>query len=104
VVAEPFHVPDVANIGDLDGLTAITWNPALGSPGVSLDRGSGYVAVEWAGIASPLTAAYQRSGTSWTGSANASEDAFPARSLSSVTSTPTLPSGETLQRTPEEDG
>jgi hypothetical protein len=33
VVAEPFHVPDVAKwIGDLDGLTAITWNPALGPP------------------------------------------------------------------------
>lgn len=31
-------------------IIAIGWTPALGSPGVLLDRGSGYVAVEWAGM------------------------------------------------------
>jgi hypothetical protein len=52
IVAEPYHVPNSPNwAGDLDGSTAITWTPALGPPGVLLDRGSGYVAVEWAGIA-----------------------------------------------------
>jgi hypothetical protein len=30
---------------------AITWSPVLGPNGVLLDRGNGYVAVEWAGIA-----------------------------------------------------
>ncbi|XP_060820307.1 uncharacterized protein LOC132909468 [Bombus pascuorum] len=30
---------------------AITWTPALSGPGALLDRGNGYVAVEWAGIA-----------------------------------------------------
>jgi hypothetical protein len=48
-VAEPYRVPDVPNwTGDLDGLTAVTWTPTLSA---LLDRGSGYVAVEWAGIA-----------------------------------------------------
>jgi hypothetical protein len=51
-VAEPYRVPDVPNwIGDLDGLTAVTWTPTLSAFGALLDRGSGYVAVEWAGIA-----------------------------------------------------
>jgi hypothetical protein len=51
-VVEPYRVPDALNwIGDLDGLTAVTWTPTLGAFGALLDRGSGYVAVEWAGIA-----------------------------------------------------
>jgi hypothetical protein len=51
-VAEPYRVPDVPNwIGDLDGLTAVTWTLTLDAFGALLDRGSGYVAVEWAGIA-----------------------------------------------------
>jgi hypothetical protein len=51
-VAEPCRVPDAPNwIHDLDGLTAVTWTPTLGAFGALLDRGSGYVAVEWAGIA-----------------------------------------------------
>jgi hypothetical protein len=50
-VAEPYRVPDAPNwIGDLDGLTAVTWTPTLDAFGTLLDRGSGYVAVEWAGI------------------------------------------------------
>jgi hypothetical protein len=28
----------------------VAWTSALGAPGVLIDRGSGYVAVEWAGI------------------------------------------------------
>jgi hypothetical protein len=51
-VAEPYRVPDAPNwIGDLDGLMAVTWTPTLGAFGALLDRGGGYVAVEWAGIA-----------------------------------------------------
>jgi hypothetical protein len=51
-VAEPYRIPDAPNwIGDLDGLTAVTWTPTLGAFGARLDRGSGYVVVEWAGIA-----------------------------------------------------
>nr|XP_033200251.1 uncharacterized protein LOC117162488 [Bombus vancouverensis nearcticus] len=49
---QPYRVPDVPNwVGDLDGTAAITWTPALGAAGVLLDRGSGFVAVEWAGVA-----------------------------------------------------
>jgi hypothetical protein len=52
VVAEPYRVPHALNwVGNLNGLTAITWTPALGTTGVLLERGSGYVAVGWAGIA-----------------------------------------------------
>ncbi|XP_043588288.1 uncharacterized protein LOC122570257 [Bombus pyrosoma] len=52
VVAEPYRVPDAPNwIGDLDGSTAVTWTPALSSPGALLERGNGYVAVEWNRIA-----------------------------------------------------
>jgi hypothetical protein len=51
VVAEQYRVPDASNwIRNLDGSTAITWTPALSAPGALLDCGSGYVAVEWAGI------------------------------------------------------
>jgi hypothetical protein len=35
----------------LDGLTAVTWASTPGAFGALLDRGNGYVAVEWAGIA-----------------------------------------------------
>jgi hypothetical protein len=46
---QPYRVPDAPNwIGDLDRLTAVTWTPTLGAFGALLDRGSGYVAVEWA--------------------------------------------------------
>ncbi|XP_033362993.1 uncharacterized protein LOC117241127 [Bombus vosnesenskii] len=49
---QPYRVPDAPNwVGDLDGTAAITWTPALGAAGVLLDRGSGFVAVEWAGVA-----------------------------------------------------
>jgi hypothetical protein len=49
VVAEPYCVPDVPNwVGDLDGSAAITWTAALGATGALLDRGGGYVTVEWA--------------------------------------------------------
>jgi hypothetical protein len=52
VVAEAYRVPDASNsVGDLYGLTAISWTPALSAPGVLLDRGNGYVAIEWAGMA-----------------------------------------------------
>jgi hypothetical protein len=51
-VADPYRVHDAPNwIGDLDGLTAVTWAPTLGAFSALIDRGSGYVAVEWAGIA-----------------------------------------------------
>jgi hypothetical protein len=93
VVAEPYRILDALNwIGDLDGLAAITWTPALSGPGALLDRGSGNVAVEWPGIAvagvyvSP-TADCQRLETSWTGLANVSGDVFPARHSSSGIST-----------------
>jgi hypothetical protein len=56
-VAEPYRVPDAPNwIGNLDGLTAVTWTLTLGAIGALLDRGSGYVAVEWTGIS--VVAAY----------------------------------------------
>jgi hypothetical protein len=51
VVSEPYCVPDTPNwVGDLDGSTAITWTAALGAPSALLDRGGGYVAVDWAGM------------------------------------------------------
>lgn len=51
-MAEPYRVPDAPNwIADLDGATAITWTSASSAPGVPLDRGRGFVAVEWARIA-----------------------------------------------------
>jgi hypothetical protein len=36
---------------DTSGRAAITWTPGLGPHGVLLDRGNGYVVVEWAGMA-----------------------------------------------------
>jgi hypothetical protein len=109
-VAEPYRVPDAPNwIGDLDGLTAVTWTPTLGAFGALLDRGSGYVAVEWAEIA--VVAVYVSPniglaafGDFWTMSVNTSKGAFPARCWSSETSMPTRRSGGTPRRTPEEDG
>jgi hypothetical protein len=51
-VAETYRVPNAPNwIGDLDRLTVVTRTPTLGAFGALLDRGSGYVAVEWPGIA-----------------------------------------------------
>jgi hypothetical protein len=51
-MVEPYRVPDSPNwIGDLGRSTAVTWTPTLGASGALLDRGSGYVSVEWAGIA-----------------------------------------------------
>ncbi|XP_033363348.1 uncharacterized protein LOC117241589 [Bombus vosnesenskii] len=48
-VAEPHRIPHSPNwIGDLDGSAGITWTSASG---VLLDRGSGFVAVEWRGAA-----------------------------------------------------
>jgi hypothetical protein len=52
VIAEPYSVPESTNWAqDTNGRVAITWTPVLGPHGVLLDRGNGYVAVEWAGIA-----------------------------------------------------
>jgi hypothetical protein len=54
VVAEPYSVPDSPNwVGDLERSTAIGWTTTTTSsaPGTPLDRGNGYIAVEWAGIA-----------------------------------------------------
>jgi hypothetical protein len=51
VVAEPYRVPDAAGwIGDLNVSLAIAWTSALRSPAVLLCRGSGFVAIEWAGM------------------------------------------------------
>jgi hypothetical protein len=53
VIAEPYSVPDYPNwVGDLEGSTAIGWTTTTTSsaPGALLDRGNGYIAVEWAGI------------------------------------------------------
>nr|XP_033188909.1 uncharacterized protein LOC117156205 [Bombus vancouverensis nearcticus] len=48
-VAEPHRIPDSPNwIGDLDGSAGITWTSASC---FLLDRGSGFVAVEWLGAA-----------------------------------------------------
>jgi hypothetical protein len=45
-------VPNATNwVQDTSGRAAITWSPVLGPHGALLDRGNGYVAVEWAGIA-----------------------------------------------------
>jgi hypothetical protein len=35
---------------DIDGSTVITWTSAPSVAGILLDRGSGYVAVEWTGM------------------------------------------------------
>jgi hypothetical protein len=52
IIAEPYNVPNATNwVQDTSGRAAITWTPGLGPHGVLLDRGDGYVAVEWAGIA-----------------------------------------------------
>jgi hypothetical protein len=54
VIAEPYSVPDSPNwVGELEGSTAIGWTTTTTSSahGALLDRGIGYVAVEWAGIA-----------------------------------------------------
>jgi hypothetical protein len=52
VIAEPYSVPNTTNwVQDKSGRAAITWTPGLGSHGALLDRGDGYVAIEWAGIA-----------------------------------------------------
>jgi hypothetical protein len=51
VVAEPYCIPDVPDwVGDLNGLVAVAWTPAMGLPSVLFDRGSDYIAVEWAGM------------------------------------------------------
>jgi hypothetical protein len=51
VIAEPYCVPNTTNWAqDTSGRAAITWSPVLSPHGVLLDRGNGYVAVEWAGI------------------------------------------------------
>ena len=52
MVAELHRVNDALNwVRDLDGLAAITWTTVLSASGVLLDRGNGYVAVEWDGMA-----------------------------------------------------
>jgi hypothetical protein len=56
VVAEPYRVLDSPNwVGDLDGTTAINWTTTTTTttvaPGALLERGNGYVAIEWTGIA-----------------------------------------------------
>ena len=51
VVAEAYCIPNGPDrVGDLNGLVAVTWTTAKDPSGVLLDRGSGYVAVEWAGM------------------------------------------------------
>jgi hypothetical protein len=51
VVAEPYCVPDTPGwIRDLNGSAAVAWTSALDAPGVLLCCGSGFVAVEWAGM------------------------------------------------------
>jgi hypothetical protein len=50
-VAEPYRDSDAPTwIGELEGLTAVTWTPTLGASGALLNRGRDYVADEWAGI------------------------------------------------------
>jgi hypothetical protein len=62
-VAEPYRFPDAPNwIGGLYGSTAVTWTPTLGAFGALLDRGGGYVAVEWAGIAVVAVYVFPNSG------------------------------------------
>jgi hypothetical protein len=49
VIAEPYNVPNATNWAqDTSGRAAIIWTPGLGPHGVLLDRGNGYLAVEWA--------------------------------------------------------
>ncbi|XP_043604762.1 uncharacterized protein LOC122577494 [Bombus pyrosoma] len=53
VVAEPYRVLDAPDwTGDADGMVAVTWTstPGAHTYGVPLERGNGYVAVEWAGM------------------------------------------------------
>jgi hypothetical protein len=53
VVAEPYRVLDAPNwTGDTDEMVAVAWTSAPGAPayGVPLERGNGYIAVEWAGM------------------------------------------------------
>ena len=107
VVAEPYRVPDATNwVGDLDGLAAITWTTALSTPGVVLDRGSGYVAVEWDGMAVVGVYVSPNSGLAafedfLDGVGECVRRCLPDRCSSSGISTPTPRSGEILGRTPE---
>ncbi|XP_043604804.1 uncharacterized protein LOC122577543 [Bombus pyrosoma] len=53
VVAEPYRVLDAPDwTGDADEMVAVTWTSTPGAltHGVPLERGDGYVAVEWAGM------------------------------------------------------
>ncbi|XP_043264151.1 uncharacterized protein LOC122404279 [Colletes gigas] len=53
VAAEPYRVPDHPHwVGDADGLVATVWGGGDGSPPFSiLERGRGFVAVDWGGVA-----------------------------------------------------
>jgi hypothetical protein len=101
VVAKPYCILDVPNwVIDLNGLVAVAWTPVMGPAGVLPDRGSGYVAVEWAGMV--LVGVYN--------SGLAAFDDFldgvgecvlrylPHRCSSWGTSTPTLRNGSTPER------
>lgn len=53
VVAEPYRVLDAPEwAGDTDEMVAVTWTstPEAFAHGTLLERGNGYVAVEWAGM------------------------------------------------------
>ena len=52
VVVEPYRILDIPNwVGDLDGLVAMTWTSAPGTPaaGILLEQGKGYAAIDWNG-------------------------------------------------------
>ncbi|XP_043597807.1 uncharacterized protein LOC122574358 [Bombus pyrosoma] len=104
-VAEPYCIPDVPDwVRDLNGLIAVAWTPALGSPGVLLDRGSGYVAVKWAGMVLVGVYVSPNSGLAafedfLDGVGECIRRYLPARCSSWGTSTPTLRNGATPERT-----
>ena len=107
VVAEPYCIPDVPDwVGDLNSLVAVAWTPTMGALGpcsivaaiISPSSGRMEWCLWWTSMF-PLTAAWARLRTFWTGLENASGDTFPARCSSWGTSMPTLRNEATPERT-----
>jgi hypothetical protein len=52
VAAEPYRVPDASQgAGDLDGLVAIFWTEVKRCPRLVIERGQGYIALQWCYLA-----------------------------------------------------
>ena len=59
VVAEPYRISDATDwTGDTDEMVAVTWTAAF-AHGVPLERGNGYIAVQFAGMVHRVAQLYQ---------------------------------------------